>query len=591
MTRHAATSRKPRSRAGRTIEPARLRGIVLLLAAVAGIVLSVPSRAAYPPAVRGVGGAVASAAQDATTAGIEMLGRGGNAVDAAVATALVLAVVHPEAGNLGGGGFAVVRMDGRVYTLDFRETAPAAATSGMFLDRKGRPVAERSLVGPLAAGVPGSPAGLWTLHHRFGKLPWPTVVAPAMWLARDGFVVSERLARDLEASRDLLARFPETAAVWLPGGTPPAAGTLIRLPELAALLEAYSKDGPNAITGGPAGAAIELASRRHGGVLRAADLAAFRPVWRNPVRFAAWGWEVASMDLPSSGGILLGESAGMLQRLHWERLPRFGARADHLLVEAWRRAYADRFLLGDPLTCPVNAGQLLSPAWLDRRARSIDPARATPSEQVGPWPGAPSGESRQTTHLSTADAQGNVVSLTTTLNGLFGCGLMVPGVGIFLNNEMDDFAAAPGQPNQFGLIQGKANAVAPGRRMLSSMSPTVAWKNGQVIALGSPGGSRIPTATLQALLNFIVYDDGLQAAVDRPRLHHQWQPDRIDAEPDALAPETADALRRMGHRIRIVPRLGRVNAVRVLPDSRVEAAADPRGPGFARVVAIGRSPR
>jgi len=560
-------------------------------ALAAGLLLAATTWAAHPAAVRGVGGAVASAEADATAAGIEMLARGGNAVDAAVATALALAVVHPQAGNLGGGGFAVLRMGDTTTTLDFRETAPAAAGKNMFLDSKGRPAPDRSLIGPLAAGVPGSPAGLWTLHHRFGSLPWPTVVEPAVRLARDGFAVSERLARALRESRTLLARFPETAAVWLPNGEPPGEGTILRLPELAILLEAYSREGPDAIVRGPAAAAIELASRRHGGILRAADLMAYRPIWRNPVRFRAWGWEVASMGLPSSGGIILGESAGMLQRLHWERTEPFGAESAHLLVEAWRRAYADRFLLGDPATCPVGATQLLAPRWLTRQALSIDRRRATPSEDVEPWPGPSRKESRETTHLSTADAGGNVVALTTTLNGSFGCGLVVPGVGIFLNNEMDDFATAPGVPNQFGLIQGEANTVAPGHRMLSSMSPTVAWKSGEVLALGSPGGSRIPTATLQVLLNLAVRGDHLQAALDRPRIHHQWQPDRIDAEPDALAPETVRALRRMAHHIRIVPKLGRVNAVRVLRGGLVEAAADPRGPGCARVVARGRSPR
>jgi len=567
-------------------------GRLLVLALVSLVVFfGSPSHAAYPAAVRGVGGAVASAESDATAAGIEMLSRGGNAVDAAVATALALAVVHPQAGNLGGGGFAVLRMNGKVFSLDFRETAPAGARKNMYLNAKGRPVPGRSLIGPLAAGVPGSPAGLWALHRRFGKLPWPAVVAPAIRLARDGFVVSERLAKALSASRDLLARFPETAAVWLPGGKAVREGAIIRLPELAVLLEAYSGEGPDAIVRGPAAAAIELASRRHGGILRAADLEAYRPVWRQPVVFNAWGYTVASMDLPSSGGIILGESAGMLQRLHWERTPRFGAMDRHLLVEVWRRGYADRYLLGDPSSSAVDAHELLASQWLSRRALEIDRARATPSDTTEPWPGGGPAESLETTHLSTADAEGNAVSLTTTLNGAFGCGLLVPGVGIFLNNEMDDFSTAPGQPNQFGLVQGDANSVAPGRRMLSSMSPTVAWKGQEVLALGSPGGSRIPTAVLQVLLNVVVRGDGLQAAVDRPRIHHQWQPNRMDAEPDALSPETAEALRRMGHHIRIVPSLGRVNAVRILSGSRVEAAADPRGPGSARVVAHGRSPR
>ncbi len=559
----------------------------LLLAFLA----AAPLPAAHPPAPRGVGGAVASSEVQATAAGLEILRRGGNAVDAAVATALALAVVHPQAGNLGGGGFAVVRMDGRVATLDFRETAPAGASRGMFTGPGGEPLGERSLVGPLAAGVPGSPAGLHALHARYGALPWPTVVAPALRLASAGFVVSERLARSLVEHRELLARFPETAEVWLPGGEPPEAGTVVRLPGLAALLRRYAERGPEAVTGGPAAAAIELVSRRYGGVLRATDLAAYTPVWRDPVRFRAWGWEVASMDLPSSGGLILAETAGILERSGWSDAPRFGAVQAHLLAEAWRRAFADRFRLGDPRTTEATARELLAPAWIRRRAGEIRTDRATPSDQVTPWPGTPLPESPETTHLSVADAHGNVVALTTTLNGDFGCGLLVPGLDLFLNNEMDDFTTAPGRPNQFGLVQGEANTVAPGKRMLSSMSPTVLWRGPEVVALGSPGGSRIPTATLQVMLNLVVFGDPLQAAVDRPRIHHQWRPDRIDAERDALSPETLEALRGRGHTVLLVPSLGEVNAVRVLGGGWVEAAADPRGGGAAGVAAEGRSAR
>jgi len=541
-------------------------------------------RGAEPPPVRGRGGAVASADRRATAASVEILAAGGNAADAAVAAALVLAVVYPEAGNLGGGGFAVARMGGKVFTLDFRETAPAGARPNMFLDRRGRPDPKKSLVGPLAAGVPGSAAGLYALHEKLGHLPWAAVVAPALRLARDGFTVSPRLAADLERHRDLLARFPETAAVWLPGGRPPAAGAQMRLPQLAALLADYADRGPDAVMTGPAAAAIELAARRHGGVLRAGDLAAYHALWRDPVRFEAWGWKVAAMGLPSSGGIILGEAVGILERLDWADLPRFGADRRHLLVEALRRAYADRYLLGDPLTTGATAADLLAPAWLDRRAAGVSRRRATPSKAVRPWRGGRSAEARETTHVSVADAYGNAVALTTTLNGAFGCGLVIPGLGIFLNNEMDDFATAPGRPNLYGLIQGRANEVGPGKRMLSSMSPTVLWDGSRVLALGSPGGSRIPTATLQVMLNVIVDGDQLQAAVNRPRIHHQWLPDRIDAEPDALAPETEGALLRRGHSVHIVPSLGEVNAVQIRADGVLEAAADPRGPDFAAVV-------
>jgi gamma-glutamyltranspeptidase/glutathione hydrolase len=547
------------------------------------------SPAAHPAAPHGTGGAVASGDPLATEAGLEVLRAGGNAVDAAVATALALAVVYPEAGNLGGGGFALVRMGSEVETLDFRETAPAAAKPAMFLDARGRPVENASLVGPLSSGVPGSPAGLHELHRRYGRLLWPQVVAPAVRLAREGFRVDRHLHELLakNETRKILLRFPETARVWYPGGEPLPVGTVLRLPELAATLSGYAERGPEAITTGPVAAAVEAASRRHGGILTAADLAAYRPVWREPVTFEAFGWTIASMDLPSSGGIILGQTLGILERLGWKELPRFGAERAHLLAEAFRRSYADRFLLGDPSTARARAGDLLASRWLAQRARDIRRHRATPSARVRPWPGAApaeSGESGETTHLSTVDRDGNLVALTTTLNGLFGSGLYVPEAGFFLNNEMDDFATAPGRPNLFGLIQGEANAVAPGKRMLSSMTPTLAWRGAEAIALGGRGGSRIPTNTVQVLLNLIGDGDPLQTAVDRPRLHHQWLPDRLEAEADTFSPETRAALESRRHRIEINDATAKVHAVRLRPGGRVEAASDPRGTGSGGVV-------
>ena len=540
--------------------------------------------AAHPEAARGTGGAVASAASGATEAGLEILRAGGNAADAAVATALVLAVVRPRAGNLGGGGFAVTRFGGEVKTLDFRETAPAEATREMYLNENGEPRPGASLIGPQASGVPGSPAGLYELHSELGRLPWTEVVAPAIRLARDGFTVDRRLADGTKNHASLLGRFPETAAVWLPGGQPLEAGSTMRLPELAATLEAYAERGAPAITEGPIAAAVELVSRRYGGVLRAADLAAYRPVWREPVRFEAFGWQVASMPLPSSGGIILGQTYGVLERLEWPKFSRFGADRYHLLVEVLRRAYADRVLLGDPRTSQASAAQLLAAGWLDFRAERIRLAKATPSDRVRTWSRDLVSESTETTHLSVMDGDGNAVSMTTTLNGSFGCGLLVPGAGFLLNNEMDDFATAPGQPNLYGLIQGEANSVGPGKRMLSSMTPTIAWRGKEIIVTGSPGGSRIPTATAQVLLNLIVDGDELQAAVDRPRIHHQWMPDIVFAEAHALSPETEKALERRGHELRPVASLGEVHSVRGEIGGEMLAAQDPRGPGTAGTV-------
>jgi gamma-glutamyltranspeptidase/glutathione hydrolase len=532
---------------------------------------------------RGTGGAVATAEADAVAAGLEILRQGGSAADAAVATALALAVVHPQAGNLGGGGFAVVRSAGEITSLDFRETAPAAARRDMFLDPQGNPFPDASLVGALAAGVPGSPAGLFDLHRRHGRLPWAAVVEPAARLARDGFIVTPRLHRSIDSHRDLLSRFPESAAIWLPGGAPVPAGARLRLPDLAATLRAYAAQGPGAITSGRVAAAVEAAARAHGGILTASDLAAYRPVWRAPLRFSAFGWEMAGMGLPSSGGILLAESLAILGRLGWEAGSPAGAQRAHILAETWRRAYADRFLLGDPATTRVKASQLLDPAWLAERAATIDPRRATPSADVLPWPGRRVRERAATMHLSVADGRGDLVSLTTTLNGWFGCGVYVPGAGFFLNNEMDDFATAPGRPNLFGLIQGEGNAVAPGARMLSSMNPVIAWRGEEAIVLGSPGGSRIPTATSQVLLGLILDRASLKTAVERPRFHHQWLPDEIVAEPGALAPEERADLEARGHRVTERGPLGEVHVVRRRAGGVVEAMADRRGPGAAGV--------
>ena len=337
--------------------------------------------ASYPP-VRGHGGAVASAERAATEAGLEILRSGGNAVDAAVAVALALAVVHPEAGNLGGGGFAVVKMGDELRSLDFRETAPSSAHAAMYLDQAGHPLPDASRIGPLAAGVPGSPAGLHELHRRFGAISWQRVVGPARRLATDGFTVSSRLRRSLVENQELLARFGETAEVWLPSGNPPSAGTRMRLPALSATLAAYAEHGPEALTTGPLAAAIERISTKYGGVLQTSDLADYRPVWREPVIFEAFGWTFASMDLPSSGGIILAQTLALLDKLNWKDYPRFGADRAHLLAEVWRRSFADRFLLGDPATTQADSQSLLEPEWLELRRSTIKRNRATISAEV-----------------------------------------------------------------------------------------------------------------------------------------------------------------------------------------------------------------
>jgi gamma-glutamyltranspeptidase/glutathione hydrolase len=560
------------------------RPIFTVLLSLAALLLASASEGASFPAVRGGGGAVASAEEASTEVGLEILRAGGNAVDAAVATALALAVVHPQAGNLGGGGFAVVRMNNQLMSLDFREVAPAAATRDMYLDDEGRPWKDASSIGPLAAGVPGSPVGLYELHQRFGALPWPRILRPARQLASEGFVVTTRLYDSLVEEQERLERFPETAAVWLPDGRPPAVGSRMRLSALARTLEAYAEQGPRALTEGPIAEAIERASAAHGGVLRVSDLQSYEAVWRPPLEFEAFGWKMAAMDLPAAGGIIVAQNLSLLESLAWGELPRFGADRAHLLAEVWRRSYADRFLMGDPRSSEVDSKGLLAPEWLAYRRSTIQRDKASLSADIARFPESPPAESPDTTHVAVADAVGNLVTLTTTLNYTFGCRLMVPEAGFFLNNEMDDFAAAPGRPNLYGLVQGEANAVRPGHRMLSSMTPILAWRGEEAVALGGRGGSRIPTAIAQVLLHLLVDGDPLQAAVDRPRLHHQWLPDVLRAEADALSPETVEELSSRGHEVGIWTKDAKVNAVRMLEDGNFEAAADPRGPGSAGVV-------
>jgi gamma-glutamyltranspeptidase/glutathione hydrolase len=566
----------------------RVRGLSKGLAAVVVLGILVLTTATCGTAhhdrdvIPGGGGAVSSAEPAATEIGLRILGSGGNAADAAVAVALALAVVHPQAGNLGGGGFALVRSGGELAALDFRETAPAAADRDMYMSPEGEPVEGASRLGPLAAGVPGSPAGLFELHRRYGRLPWRGIVEPAVRLARDGFAATERLIDAIDWKKEDLALYPGSAAVWLPGGKMPEVGQIIRIPALARTLSTYADRGPEAITEGEIAAAIEQASSAHGGILTAADLAAYEPIWREPIRFQAFGWTFASMPLPSSGGIIVGQTLQLVERLDWRDLTPGSVERAHLLAEIWRRSYADRFVLGAPETTQATGRQLLDPAWLERRALEIDRSGATPSAVVRAWPGILREEPAETTHLSVVDGSGGMVALTTTLNGWFGCSLLVPEVGFLLNNEMDDFTTVPGRPNMFDLIQGDANSVRPGARMLSSMSPTIAWRGSEAIAIGSPGGSRIPTATAQVLLRLIVDDDPLQAAVDHPRFHHQWYPDQIVLESGAFQEETEVSLRRLGHVLRVSDwRVGEVSAVRLNADGSTEAAADPRGPGGA----------
>jgi gamma-glutamyltranspeptidase/glutathione hydrolase len=557
----------------------RARGA--LLAMLAGASLAGRPAAPNDLIARGSKGAVVSAHPLATQVGLDVLRAGGNAIDAAVATFLALAVVHPQAGNLGGGGFLLVRMaDGRTLALDFRECAPAAAHRDMYLRADGSVDEDRSRYGALAAGVPGSPAGLVAVLDAFGSKPLLELAAPAIALARAGFVVDHFLADDLAEARPLLARFPSSAEVFLPGGTPPGIGARLVQRDLAATLERFASEGNAGFYAGETARRIVAQMQASGGLITAADLAAYAPRARAPLRGRYRGHEILAMPPPSSGGVGLLQMLNLLEPYDLASLGFGSSRALHLTAEAMRRAYADRARwLGDSDFQPVPVDGLVGKEYAETLRASLRTDRVSDVAPGRP-PGAPEGD--HTTHLSVVDAAGNAVACTTTINSSFGCGLVVEGAGFLLNNEMDDFSAKPGVPNQFGLLGGTANAIEPGKRMLSSMTPTIVVHQDRVrLVLGSPGGGRIINTVLQVLLNVLDYGMQLPAAVAAPRVHHQWRPDLLYAEPLAVPADVRANLEQLGHRLAPFASIGRCQAIAVEPDGTRTAAADPRSGGAA----------
>jgi len=529
-------------------------------------------------------GMVASDAPLATRVGVDILRAGGNAIDAAVAIAFALAVVYPEAGNIGGGGFLVVRTaDGETAALDFRETAPAAATRDMFLGPDGE-LTDRSITGHLASGVPGAVAGLWEAHRRYGSLPWRDLVEPAVRLAEDGFVIDEAFAAALAAEAERLRRFPASAALFLPGGEPLRAGTRWRNPELAAVLRRIAEQGPAGFYEGETADLIVAEMRRGGGIITHEDLASYRAVWREPVEFEYRGHRVISMPPPSSGGLTLALIANILEGYDLGALGWNSTETIHLVAEAMRRAFADRnHFLGDPDFVQVPRERFLSKEYARQLRESIARDRATPSGRVLPGgTTAFDAEGDHTTHFSVVDALGNAVALTTTINSLYGSAVTVTGAGFVLNNEMDDFAAKPGEPNQFGLVQGEANAIEPGKRMLSAMTPTIvlAPDGAPLLVTGARGGPRIITATFQILSNVVDHGMPLGAAVAAPRIHHQHLPDVLYFEEGGLLTEAVGALRALGHEVATRPTVG--NAPSILRwNGRWVGMHDPRLGGLA----------
>ncbi|GGA99173.1 gamma-glutamyltranspeptidase [Brucella endophytica] len=491
---------------------------------------------------------VVTAQHLASDVGAEVLKNGGNAVDAAVAVGYALAVVYPEAGNIGGGGFMTIRFkDGKTTFLDFRERAPLASTKTMYLDDKGNPVKGLSTDGYLAVGVPGSVLGLETARSRYGTKPRQELIEPAIKLARDGFVLSDGDVASLTENAETLAKDPAAAAIFLKSdGKPYAAGDKLVQADLAQSLSLISEQGPDAFYKGPIADAIVKASQEKKGILAKEDFEQYRVREMEPVKCNYRGYDIFSSPPPSSGGVIICEILNILEGYPISYLGYGSADTVHLMVEAMRHAYVDRnTALGDPDFVQNPTAKLVDKAYAAQIRTKISPFKAGVSQDLMP---KGFGESTETTHYSIIDKDGNAVAVTYTLNGSYGAGVVALGTGILLNNEMDDFTAKPGVPNLYGLVQGEANAIAPKKTPLSSMSPTIVAKDGKpFMVIGSPGGSRIITITLEAIINVIDHGMNIQEAIDAPRIHHQWLPDRVYMEPYALSPDTQRLLTQMGH--------------------------------------------
>ncbi len=554
---------------------------------------------------RGTQGAVTSAEANASDIGLAVLQRGGNAVDAAVATGIALGVTHPSAGNIGGGGFMIVRLpDGTAKAIDYREMAPGKASRDMYLDKDGK-VTKESRLGPRAAGVPGVINGFAYAHKSWGSRPWAELVEPAIKLARDGWRLDPDHAEDLawgtkrmqkyldelrskltaEAAtldpvdkqqlETLIANVEATIKTFRkPDGSEYKTGDLWRQPELAATLERIAKDGPGAFYRGPLADTMAARVQAMGGLWTAQDLANYEAIERAPIEFDYRGHHIITMPPPSAGGVVLHQilAASEVLELHkhdWDSVERM-----HLYVEALRRTYADRnLLLGDPDFIDIPMKTLMDVSYMGKRMKGIDPNKATPSTEVGA--GVEYKESSQTTHFSVVDKDGLAISNTFTLNGGFGAKVQIPGTGVTMNNEMDDFTAKPGEPNMFGLVQGPQNAIEPKKRMLSSMTPTIIEQGGQLRAVvGSPGGPTITTTVAQIVMQLIDHERSILEAVAAPRIHHQWLPDRITHE-ETLDEKAAEGLKAKGHELKTWGRIGHANCIsRDLKTGELRAIAD-----------------
>ncbi|WP_410010443.1 gamma-glutamyltransferase [Phyllobacterium sp. A18/5-2] len=508
--------------------------------------------AASPEPVEADHGMVVTAQHLASQVGVEVLKNGGNAVDAAVAVGYALAVVYPTAGNIGGGGFMTIRLkDGKTTFLDFRERAPLGSTKTMYLDDKGNMVKGLSTDGYLAVGVPGSVLGFETARTKYGTKPREELMGPAIRFARDGFVLNQGDVTSLQGGAKKLAKDRAAAEIFLkPDGKTYAIGETLVQSDLAATLSAISEQGPEAFYKGATADAIVKASQAGGGILAKGDFEQYSVRELEPVKCNYRGYDIVSSPPPSSGGVIICEILNILEGYPLGYLGYGSAETVHAMVEAMRYAYVDRNAsLGDPDFVDNPVTKLLDKQYAKDIREKISPFKAGESQQLMP---KGFGESKETTHYSIVDDEGNAVAVTYTLNGSFGAGVVAPETGILLNNEMDDFTAKPGVPNLYGLVQGEANAIAPKKTPLSSMSPTIISKDGKpFMVIGSPGGARIITITLEAIINVIDHGMNIQEAIDAPRIHHQWLPDKVYMEPYALSADTRKILTEMGHDVEI----------------------------------------
>ncbi len=521
---------------------------------------------------------VVSAREEASRIGVEILKKGGNAFDAMVATELALAITYPYAGNIGGGGFMVFRKSyGQIGALDYREKAPMAAKKDMYLDSNGNVIPNLSTEGAMAVGVPGTIAGIFEAH-KHGKLSIKEILKPVIALAKKGVVVTEKQLKQIEAHRNAIIKASGDQTLF---AKKYKAGDIIKYPKLAETLERIMKNGKDEFYKGETAQKMVTFIQKNGGIITLEDLSKYEAKWRKPIIFNYKGLRIISMPPPSSGGITLGQIMKMIEPFPFNTVfPHNQYEAIQVITEAERRAYADRnYFLGDPDFTEIPIKKLLGNGYLKQRMRNFDWEKATPSSEVSHG-NITISESDETTHYSIVDPEGNAVSVTTTLNGAFGSKLYCDELGFFLNNEMDDFSAKPGIPNSYGLIGAKANSIEPGKRMLSSMTPTIVEKNRALsMVLGTPGGSTIITSVLQTLLNVYEYKMGMQQAVDAPRFHHQWLPDEIMFEPKGFSTETFEKLKQKGYMINEnnSPVIGKVDAILIRPDGKLEAGADKRG--------------